>query len=266
MLRHNKRFEKKFETNVKKQINAFSLIEFLFALAISAYLIGLFIQQYTAVKHHTSLSATSLETTFDQAMIAELMSNAIMQAGYTPCSSFDRLEKPASQPVLQQQRSIRKTTEGQGGLEIVRMSENFSTSNRIDSRTRLWLEQPNAYANTIKIGDPILIVDCFHAELNHVQSFYQTSSGRALMLREPLHFNYIPPVYIGDVVVEHFFVDKNQEKQAVLYYKTKHKEVLSKAIIGMSIIIKQQRSTPFVMIDFLTATEQTWQLKTAVRI
>lgn len=247
--------------NIQKQ-KAFGLVELMLGLFLGTCLLTLMVRHYLMTKQHSEVTAKVLADAYDQQLITELMRNSISQAGFTPCASIRGLmaSDDSKQPHLE---AIVVNVGNKKALQISRMSEDFTIIQDMLSAKELLVEAADSF---LKVRTRVLVADCFHAEVQTIQAMKPLGLSWGVTLRNPLHYTYKSPVYIGEWLQERYFIDKNTKGQNALFYQLNHPEELSSSIKGLAVTLESMGVKRLVSIDFLTNQGKRWRIETAVRV
>jgi len=197
-----------------------SLVELMVALLLSSFLCALLIQQYLISKRHYLDVQKTLSQSSELVWITELLRNSIRHAGFTPCANINQLQgvDHRSQSPIPQAIALDE-------LNITRMSTDFSPV------IRQQFDKVSVTNNTrFKVGQLVLVSDCFHAEIEHISAISHGGNEAILHLSAPLTFVYQSPIFVGEWLEERFFIRKNTQGEKALYYQQQQSEELSDAI------------------------------------
>lgn len=181
------------------QSRGFSLSEILIGLLLAGILSAGLLQQYLQVYRQDRIIRSQIDASLDLELMSDLLRSRLRSAGFTPCGNISSLRRTDKN--LQALRVI------PGGIEISRMGENYLQVARVEDGGKL------AFANK---GTELLIADCYNTEIYR--------RGYALQN------NYVPPVYIGELIREQFFLNGND-----IFYKLKHAEKLINGVGKFSV-------------------------------
>ena len=207
-----------------------SLIEILISLLLASLLLTTEIQLYSICQQHYLKAQKTFERGLERQRVIALMRDSIRRAGFTPCLNLDNLQTldhRSSMPI--EAMVVTDKT-----LKISRMSEEFFLAKRLNSKQVL-LPKRKIWPRQV----PLLIADCYHAEVNTVNSIAASNEGLILNLSYPLFADNEDVLYLGEWIEERFFIAKNKKERDVLYYQTRHKEQLSQEIEALSLTSAQ---------------------------
>lgn len=246
--------------SIQKQ-KAFGLVELMLGLFIGTCLLTLMIRHYLTTKQHSADTAHVLAQASDQQLISELIRNSVRQAGFTPCAPIRWLTVGNSSK-SQHLEAVTLNVGDKKALQISRMSEDFSLVSDIISSDELLVDADSI----LKAHEHILVADCFHAQINTIQSIKHYGKVWRVKLKNPLYYAYKAPVYIGEWLQERYFIDKNNEGKNALFYQLNHPEELSSQIKGLAVTLKSVGVKRLVGIDFLLGHGKILHIETAVRV
>ena len=239
----------------------FGLVELMLGLLLGTCLLSLMLRHYLTIKQHSLDTAKVLAQAYDRQFITELVTTSIAQAGFTPCGPIRWLTGRDSSKT-ESLEAVRLNVGNKKALQISRMSEDFSVIVDTLSTHELLVEADAG----LKSQEQVLVADCFHAEINTIQSIKREGLVLRVSLKNPLHYVYTAPVYIGEWLQERFFVEKNKKGATALYYQVIHPEELSDQIKDFSAQLARLGDKQLVSIDFVLEQGKTWHMETAVRV
>ena len=160
-------------------------------------------------------------------LAADLIRDSIRQAGFTPCLSLNQLITVDQRDAHEGLSSIQTGHE----LIIQRMGSEFNVMlGRLDS-TRIVLTNDTI----VRTDRPIILADCFHAEVQRVLDVHRSAEGQIVTLANPLAFTYQQPVYAGEWLRERFFI----RALSGLFYQRHHTDELSPLVKSLSVEEKE---------------------------
>jgi len=179
------------------------LPEILISLLLSSLIMTAVVKHYLGARQQYQSARTMLESALDVQSVTDLIRDSSRRAGFTPCLNIDYLiSVDKRQGTL---RAIDMRSAGTPVLRISRMSEYYESVFAINSPTELL----SSYTQPLNPDYPLLIADCYHAEVQHIKSLRRTEAGQVITLAGPLSFTYQPPVYLGEWLQEAFFMRAN---------------------------------------------------------
>lgn len=209
----------------------FSMAEVCISLFIGAFLLTGLVSTYTQSRLHYQQNQIWVDQQMELLWVNQLLVNAIHQAGFTPCARLNQLKTAAGI------KAIETLGMNGSGLKLARMSETFTQVRSIEAAQRLHLGEPGHF----KVSRPILVADCWHAEVQGLAAVEKKGGEQILTLRNPLVFNYQQPVYVGEWLEESWFVKASSATQSVLYYQRDKPEPLSSLLNYFTVNLKRNR-------------------------
>jgi hypothetical protein len=188
-----------------KREQGIGLVEVLISLFLSSVMISALTQQYISMKHHYAQFQSSLEETMDQQLVTDVMRDSIRQAGFTPCLSITHLSTLDSRRQGDHLTAVERRANDTSVLRINRMDPAFESVLAVNSSLQILATHHHSLHKT----HPVIIADCYHAEVHTIRDLRSTSEGQLISLTKPLTFSYHPPVYVGEWFEERFFVRPN---------------------------------------------------------
>lgn len=196
-----------------------SLLELLFALGLGFSLILFSTQLFLNIEQQFLKTQFDVQQTARWQLSLSLMRRVIQHSGFTPClplNALRTLNKDTHQPL----QSLRIEKENPSVIHSYRMGDNFSMIQSIVDQNQVVLDEPRL------LSPPLLIADCFHAEV--IEAVRQ--HGRSVFVQQPLVFHYEPPIYVGEWQDLIFGLRPTHQ----LYYKHKHREILMSSVHTLS--------------------------------
>lgn len=233
-----------------------SLAEMLVALVSSSVLIVTLMNQYLGVKRHYQRAEHELETAMDMQLVHDLMRDSIRQAGFTPCLGVDYLISIDTRNRRQDLVSIEMQPEGGTGFQINHMSARYGLLTSQLTQTSWLAKHDMLYLRHASV----LISDCYHAEVHTIDDIHLVNGHSEIKLRQPMVYDYVSPVYIGEWLEERFFM-----RQGALFYNLRHVDELSKVIKDCSVSFTQHYGKRLVHIELALKRNRTTQVDTMLR-
>ena len=191
----------------------------------------------------------------DVQWLSDLLRSRVRVAGFTPCLRVDHLTTV----------DTRIHPDSLAWVEWQEQPTPRCTFRRMGDAIAPVVQQINAHELLIKgravpLARPIMIADCMHAEVHTQADIIPTPAGVHIVLEQPLHFTYQPPVYYAEWVRESFFIRARK-----LYYQHHRVDQLSAQITDFSVELVKQG--PYTWVNWLLQRDngQTWPLLTRVR-
>jgi prepilin-type N-terminal cleavage/methylation domain-containing protein len=246
-------------SNDLKNQQGFSLTELLIALFISSFLMLVFVTQYHAIKRHYISVENALESSFNQQLIVNLLRKSIREAGFTPCMGIEHLQTLDTRTMQSGLRALEMSKPPIKGYTIHRMFPDFTEVSSHVSSTKLRLiNQKTLYKQR-----PILIADCYHAEVHQVHAIHKTRNYQEVILEKPLVFQYSKPCYVGEWLEETFFV---KPQGSTLYYRQGHTDAIADDILSFSATIHLENQGRLVKVAMTFKPKHFVEIETAMRI
>ncbi|ASQ46562.1 PilW family protein [Legionella clemsonensis] len=233
-----------------------SLIEMMLSLFLATVLIALLTGQYLIVKQHYYRLQDLLDYALELDWIEDLIRNSVHGAGFTPCVGLNWLKTLDGRTgkklaVIEVKQS--------GSLATYRMSEQFDSVLRYDTNSVV-ITGNHLY----KKNQTVLIADCFHAEVRTIATIQRRKSEKIITLKTPIIFDYVEPIYLGEWIEEHFFIQKNSAGKEALYYQRGRAEELTPIVKNLSATLHSGQK--LIMQLLLTLTNgETVKIEAATR-
>lgn len=203
-----------------KRFDGMGLPEMMISLLLSSLISIALLQYFIGVKQQYHMLETQLDVTNQTQWVVDLLRNSIRQAGFTPCLRIDKL-------VAIDHRQIDPNVtfiSTQEGLLSAYMSPYFDEVIDVINATQLLATRTQA----VRLDYPVLIADCYHAEVVTVKAVQSLANQQTITLNTPLLFDYQPPVFVGEWVEEQFWVKNNR-----LLYRYHHTDELTHVVQTM---------------------------------
>lgn len=239
-----------------KQVRGFGLAEVLISLFLSSLILTTFIKHFVTSKSQYQTAQNNLNQRYDVQLISDLLSSSIKQAGFTPCLGIKWLAMRDGHHT-----AIKMTSDNHHALQLSRMSENFSQARQMINTQQLVVEGDNFF----KPHQTIMVADCFHAEIETITQVKKQANQLVLSLKNPLHYHYREPIYVGEWLVERFFIALNNRGKPALFYQIHHPEELSDAIQRMNVQLVKQKNKMLVQINLNLKEQKIIHLEIATR-
>ncbi|MFZ4076567.1 MAG: PilW family protein [Legionellaceae bacterium] len=230
----------------------FGLIELCIGLALTTGLMILLVEHV----RHTRVQYERIETFMDESMtlqwVSDLIRHSVQSAGFTPCLRVDHLISD------QNGRSF-------SPLDVIPSPHARLTIRRMDEEVVRVLSIPSPLrvlvaSSHLRLNRPVIIADCYHAEVHALEAIQSTPSGSLLILKRPLQFTYDSTAYVGAWVVESFFI-----KNASLYYQQTRVDGLSRRIVDFYATLSKQHHQIFLKMRLKLQDGHAWSLDTMAR-
>ncbi len=233
-----------------------SLAEVLISLFLSTLIIASLMQMYLCHKRHYQQFQSDLDMLYDLQQISALMRQSLMSAGFTPCLALDKLtaiDRRADDKTVH----ALQTATNPSMLHTSRMSEKFYPLLKVTGSRHLLLSA-KALVNA---RHPVLIADCFHAEVHRIDSIEHSPQAVSIQLARPLRFNYQNGSYIGEWIEEKWLVRPNPQGVSSIYLQSRGSEELSSMISAM----KLNQNKKLIEVALQTQTQKKFYFVTAMR-
>lgn len=234
------------------------LIEILISLCLGSIMITALMHHYLSIKKYYFQAQSRLQVGYELQRVEDLVRHSVRQAGFTPCVSLNHLitlDRCDGQQNLQGVQASKKT------LQVNRMSEHFNQVLNIIGPTKLLTSN----ASTLHTQYPVLIADCYHAEVHRVTRITFHGQDQEITLSQPLAYTYQQPIYIGTWLQEIFYIRQKNEKNSALFYRLQHADQLTEEVQDMHVQIKNYPPYTLINLIFALRNEQTVVLETRVR-
>lgn len=206
----------------KRRQNGMSLIELMLSMALSCLLMSVLFQLFSSSKYQYAFAEKKLNRELELQQVSELLRDGSRRAGFTPCRAIQHLIR-ADRRNLDQPVNAITWTEGQ--LRLAHMSDDLRLVRDILGPTRLRIEG----SALIPPHHPILIADCFYAEIINIKHSQNQGADVILTLDQAHHFPYRAPVYVGEWIEERFYT-----QHKTLYYDANRAEKLTEEVSDLS--------------------------------
>lgn len=237
------------------------LPEILIGLLLSTFIMTGLMHQYLSTKWQLLHIQTALDASTERQLVADLIRTSTHKAGFTPCLSINRLITVDQRDGHKNLTAIEVDTTVRPTLRINRMSDSFTEVSQILSPIKLLAAdgQPLSYEH------PVLIADCYHAEVQFINNVAQSENGQTITLDKPLAFDYQLPVYIGAWVEEAFFVREGKSGKKGLFYQAYHTDELSRLVNAMSLNLHHYQTGTLLQITLGLVDAPTVEIDAKVR-
>jgi type II secretory pathway pseudopilin PulG len=238
-----------------------SLLELLISSFLASLLLAVVMQHYLASKRQSMHVQALLEQAFELQLLNDLIRDSLRRGGFTPCIGINFLQSIDRRSGKANLRAIETKAGKHQALRINRMSEHFTRITAQLGPSQILVTAINPY----KAKQTILIADCYHAEVQQILRAQKTNAGIILTLEQPLAFNYIAPVYLGEWIEEEFFVQKDSQGHFALFYQLDHAEELSALVNKMIVNLTSSQGKTLVQIIWGLEKSQSMLIETEVR-
>jgi prepilin-type N-terminal cleavage/methylation domain-containing protein len=209
-----------------REEGGFTLSEMLVSLFITSILFSVLFQVYLSIKDQYTKNQELIEFNIELQWIGELLGHNIRQAGFTPCRRVDHLQSADRRHMDIPLAILQIAQVPAAALEIHRMSNTYSVIMRIIGGQKILI------SGDIMLSPkyPIIVADCFHAEVHQVASMQRQAGGYLITLSEPMLFDYQLNSYIGNWLEEKWYMKTDSKGHKHFSYRLLHSEELSPLI------------------------------------
>lgn len=235
-----------------------SLLEMMVALVSSSLIMLVLTNQYVGVKRHYAYFEKKLEQSLDRLLVSDLIRDSARKAGFTPCLGIDHLASIDTRNGHQGLAAIEIQSAPNPGFISNHMHEKFGVLITQRSPSQLIVTKSTLHSEK----KPVIIADCYHAEVHTVSVVKNRSQHQEVRLVKPLMFDYIPPIYIGEWLEERFYVRK---EKTTLFYQLGHTDAISNAVHGLTVSLKTINSKRLLQVMLALDKDQIIKLDALVR-
>ncbi|KTC64933.1 Tfp pilus assembly protein PilW (plasmid) [Legionella adelaidensis] len=229
----------------------FSISEFLISTLLASLIIGALVNHFLSSKEHLEFLIKKTGKSLEQLNLQGLISDSIRNAGFTPCVGLDYLQtidtrvfKPIPSVLSYEPNNFITRRMNYLFDEIIK----FTLPNRV-----------LLHAHVLNKEKPIVIADCFHAEIHQIERIEKIGENDMVILKEPFFFEYQAPAYIGNWIEEYFFI-----KNASLYYQLQRNDLLS-AVIKAVTISWQKSERKLLKVSLIDENDDSLEFYSRVR-
>lgn len=237
-----------------------SLIELLISLSLASFILLLLIQQYVWVKQNYQRMQNEWNEMNDLQAIVDLMRDRVQHAGFTPCANVEQLKTIDPRDG----HALFAIATQDDRLLINYMSESFALVFALWNNQQLVIAPSQALAEQLR-ERPIIIADCYHAEIDSVAMITSMRDGILITLRHPLRFNYHSPIYVGEWVQSSFFMRKTSQNERSLFYQHDRADALSSIIKNFVVQLQSYAYGILATIHFELKDAHTFDFDSVVR-
>lgn len=192
----------------------FGLLETFISMCIVSIILITLINNYFLLKTQVKKSRDSLNHFEQMIMTYDLLKQSVRKAGFAPCINIEQLVT-YDHRFNNHLTAISFVNSQQAFIKINRMSEDFATAKKIGANA--FLLDTNI---KLDVKYPVIIADCFHAEVQNLSNIIYSSEGIKVVLKNPLKFHYQSPSYIGMWLDEKFFIQKSLNNNPALFFES----------------------------------------------
>ncbi len=227
------------------------LPEIMISLFLTGFILSTLMSVYISTKQHVHKLQMNLDDDMELMVVTDVMRDSIQQAGFTPCSNIDYLIHDKDLVAIHIGEGLRPT------LQINRMGPQYEPISQMIDATHV-MTASNAVVHT---KHPVLIADCYHAEVHHVKTITLMQDGQRLSFEEPIVYQYQPPVFIGDWISERFYIRAG----GGLFYERFHRDELTPLVQTMQLDGDARSGKPFLRVTLGLTSSRVFDFQTRVR-
>lgn len=248
-------------SNVLVKQQGFSLSETVISLFLATIIMTTLMQLYVLCKRQYTETQALLSEKLDIQWVGALLTDSIRRAGFTPCLGIDQL-------IVEDRRANKRVIAGfysqnqpQPLIKVQRMQEQFAILLRIQNRQQIVVQKG------VDFNDkrPIVIADCMHAEIHSIERIDKQLDGVVITLKEPLVFDYVKSVAVGEWLEEVWFIKKKTTNNSALYYQLIQAEELTPLVRHFKVSEQRVQNQRLISIELNLDTDKTYSLDTVVR-
>jgi len=214
---------------------------------------------YMQIKAHVSEAKGKLEQALEVQFISDLIRTHVRRSGFSPCM---RIEHLMAYDHRYHRSFINAIEMNQHGFMMGRMYEVYE---RVTSFLDLKRIQVTRNRRLLR-KRPLLIADCFHAEIMQSAEIQLKDREQIISFTEPLKFQYHPPVYVGEWVETQFYTEAKTHEAHNLYYKIQQRtEVLSPLVRAIKIRVFHLKNKMSVSVALHLISDETVVVDTMVQ-
>lgn len=232
-----------------KRIQGFYTLELMIALLLSFVILAGLNQYYGIGRYQHQELYKQIDISFDLVMVEQLLRQSIRRAGFTPCLPLDSLVTDDGQG-----RTLRTYQIDPSGTSLT-LSGMDNTIFAVQSTHKAQIQVNERF----KAGHTYLIADCYRAELIHPIQF----ESSFWILKAPLKFKYVPPVYVGLWLKEQFAMTKRP--RARLMYVHDHPEELTLYVRELAVKAQAFTGGTALLVNLILQSGKRIPIHTAIR-
>jgi hypothetical protein len=261
------------------RILGITLMELLVAMGLASFMLAGIWRVYFYFRHAHDRLEKQLITAYELQLVTSLLRNSIRRAGFTPCMPLNSLWtedglyayqiKDAGLTLNRMSEPVYLTQVQDNRHLLLTVDPTYTTSQGLSAESRMlatWLD-PADKLRDVGSGEERLkthlIADCYHAELIHIKAIKTSYEGQQVELSNALHFNYLPPVYLGEWLSETYYM--RYKPYPALMVKTLHADVLSPEVLAFHVKEKLYKGGTLLQITLGLFTADEHQLLTRIR-
>jgi|GEM_PF-1102716 len=235
--------------------------EVLVSLLLASLITTALLNHYLGTKQQYQQVEKNLEKAYEMQLLTELIRGSVRHAGFTPCRGINHLITLDTRNHHKNIKAIEVMGDAQSSFKINRMSEYFDSVVNILRPTELLITR----RQVLNPEHPILVADCYHAEIHQISKIRKTATGQKITLTKALSFEYQPPIYLGELLEETYFLRSLPNQKSSLFYQMNHADELSADIHTMFVHLDHHQNR--LLLDVILGLDngKSWQVATKVR-
>ncbi len=231
------------------------LFELLISLVLSMLLFVALVEQLVHTKRHILQVNERMSQVVDMQWLTDMLRSRIRAAGFTPCLRSDHLHSVDTRQSPESTRWYEWQAAPLPQLTLRRMAEGVRPVTQVISAREIVIN-----GASVSRKRPIMIADCWHAEVHSQAEVNAAPDGVHVVLNEPLKFNYMPPIYYAEWLSESFFI----RKQA-LFYRHRRVDKLSARVVDLNVEVISSGGLIWLKCRLMLENAQYWSILTRVR-
>lgn len=237
------------------------LPELLIALFLASITLLTLMRHYLHSKQQVHHIKTVLEQSIELQLVTDLIRDSSRRAGFSPCSGIEHLKTTDRRHAPKKLVAIEINLGSKPSLQINRMSEHFVSVLQILGPVDVLI----AYNETLNRDHPILIADCYHAEVHEISQVRHTAAGQIITLNQSLAFRYYAPIYMGAWMEEAYFIHAKPNSKSSLFYRLHHAEELTTFVHTLSARMEKHQGKTLLQVILGLENAQQLTIETQVR-
>jgi hypothetical protein len=189
----------------------FTLLELTISCFLASVLMAFFMQQVFQFKRQSQVMHHQMNETMEIQWLIDFMRSRVYKAGFTPCRQLEDLIRIDTRAKPGTLRSIELNAK-QDGFLLHHMDDDV-----LQIESQMNASTFRVHSTHIKKEHPVLVSDCYHAEVHTVAQVSHQGDDTVIVLKEPLIYDYPKPFYLGEWVTEAFFLRNIGDNKALFY-------------------------------------------------
>ncbi len=244
-----------------KRARGMGLPEVLISLLLASFIMTAMVNHYLGTRQQYLQVEKKIESAYELQLVTELIRDSVRRAGFTPCLGINHLVTLDRRNYHKNLAAIEVNSDSQSSFKINRMSEYFDSVFRVVSPTELLTTRRHA----LNLDNPVLVADCYHAEIHKISKISKTATGQIITLTQALSFTYQAPIYIGEWIEETYFIHSLPNHKATLFYQMHHADELSADVHSMSVHMDNHQNRMLLDVILGLDNDKQWQVNATVR-